>query len=117
MQIKGQSNDDPITELVNQGTSRYSLQHSMSEIINYNSERTYRLPWVCNIPRSANDKYIYISVEMRLDQLATKYYKDPKLWWVIAQVNGIQNPFTEFVVNRLIRIPSLTSLIQNGVTR
>lgn len=117
MADKAKSSKDPITEFVNVGSSRYSLQRAMNDIITFDSVRTYKVPWVCDIPVSDGDKYIYITESMRLDQLAYKYYNDPKLWWVIAQVNDIKNPFTDFVLNKLIRIPSLSRLIQNGVIR
>lgn len=114
---RAKSDIDPITEFVNQGASRYSLQRSMNKIIEFESERIYQRPWTCDLPEAEGDQYIYVTKSMRLDQLAYKYYNDPKLWWVIAQVNNIKNPFTEFTLNTLIRIPSLSRLIQSGVVR
>lgn len=108
---------DPITELVNQNSSRYSLRRPMTEVVDFNSLKLYNYPWNCEIPQSEGDIYIEITSEIRLDKLANEYYGDPKLWWAIAQVNNIKNPLTELAIGKLIRIPLLTSLIKNGVTR
>jgi hypothetical protein len=61
------------------------------------------------------DKYHLLRRGEMLDALAFKYYqnvtKDPsKFWWVIADVNGIDNPFdlkafegTQIVIPNLIK--------------
>lgn len=43
----------------------------------------------------------------RLDLVAEKYYSDPLLWWVIADVNGISDPITDMFSGQELRIPSL----------
>lgn len=111
------SNTDPITELVNQNSSRYSLKRPMNEIIDYNELRLYNYPWDFDIQKSDGDVYIEITNDIRLDKLANDYYGDPKLWWTIAQINKIKNPLTDLKIGMLIRIPPLTSLIKTGVTR
>lgn len=108
---------DPVTELVNQNSSRYSLRRPMNEIINFNDLKIYSYPWACEIQESEGDVYIEITSEVRLDKLANDYYGDSKLWWAIAQINNIKNPLTDMKIGMLIRIPPLTSLIKNGVTR
>lgn len=117
MAILSKSQISTITELVNQNSSRYSLKRPMNSIIEYNSEKVYEFPWQCEINKSDGDVYLYITSSMRLDQLANEYYGDPKLWWVIAQANNLKNPLIEFKIGTMIRIPSLSTLIQNGVTR
>ena len=49
----------------------------------------------------------------RLDLIAYNYYKNPMLWWVIAQANEIYDPFVPMRVGSLIRIPSIESLYGN----
>lgn len=110
------SNTDPITELVNQNSSRYSLRRPMNSVVNFNNLKLYSYPWTCDIQKSTGDIYIEITNSTRLDTLSNDYYGDPKLWWVIAQVNTIKNPLTDLKIGMLIRIPPLTSLIKNGVT-
>ena len=111
------SNVDPVTELVNQNSSRYSLKRPMNEIINFNGIKVYKYPWNCSVQKSEGDVYIEITNDVRLDKLSNEYYGDPKLWWAIAQTNNIKNPLTDLKIGMLIRIPPLTSLIKTGVTR
>lgn len=42
----------------------------------------------------------------RLDLIAAAYLGDPRLWWVIAMLNGILDPYHEVVEGRILRIPS-----------
>lgn len=46
----------------------------------------------------------------RLDLIAYQYYKNPLLWWVIAQANDIYDPFTDMQLGMSIRIPLLETL-------
>ena len=41
----------------------------------------------------------------RIDLIAWDYYKDCTMWWVIARINGIQNPLTDLVVGQTLVIP------------
>ncbi len=41
----------------------------------------------------------------RLDLIAYQYYRDVRLWWVIAEVNNIINPF-EVKSGTILRIPT-----------
>lgn len=63
-----------------------------------------------------DDKYHRVNIHetTRLDILAHQYYKNPLLWWVIAQANDIYDPFISLEPGTLIRIPSLESLYGNG---
>lgn len=108
---------DPVTELVNQNSSRYSLKRPMNGLIDFENLKVYNYPWNCEIQKSEGDVYIEIVSGIRLDQLANNYYGDPKLWWAIAQINNVKNPLTDLKIGMLIRIPLLTSLIKSGVTR
>lgn len=57
------------------------------------------------IPYRDTDIYIIGRSRQRIDQLAYEYYGDPKLWWVIAEVNGIGLGTFTVPVNKRIRIP------------
>lgn len=50
----------------------------------------------------------------RLDLIAYKHYKNPNLWWVIAQANNIFDPFQDLEVGTLLRIPNITRLYGNN---
>lgn len=69
-----------------------------------------------SIPRSSNDTYHRLqSHEVnRLDLLAHQYYKNPLLWWVIAQANDIYDPYAHMEVGTLIRIPAIETLYGNN---
>ena len=45
------------------------------------------------MPRKMRSQAAYLEHELkvgeRLDSLAEDYYGDPRLWWVIAQANGV----------------------------
>lgn len=49
-------------------------------------------------------EHIYIEGE-RLDQISTKYYKVPTLWWYIAQNNPSIKDFNNIVPGTVIRVP------------
>ena len=40
------------------------------------------------IPATANDTYIITTGGDRYDTLALQFYKDSKLWWIIAAANN-----------------------------
>jgi len=56
------------------------------------------------IPKSS-DLYIVVRDGQRLDTLANQYYKDAKLWWVIAQANNITGGTMFVKPGSQIRIP------------
>ena len=47
----------------------------------------YRIARYPEIPISALDLYIQTQIGDRLDILASKYYKDNQLWWIISVAN------------------------------
>lgn len=107
------SDIDNVVNVVNQSTSRYSLQRTT--IKEYEGARMYEYPYQPEVPRSLDDKYIYVTENVRLDQLAHSEYGDSKLWWIIAKVNSIFNPLDELKYGTVLRIPTLTSLISHQV--
>jgi len=56
----------------------------------YDGKRFFRTTTYPSIPVDPTDSYIYPSSEDFLDTLANHFYKDPTLWWVIAQANGLK---------------------------
>jgi len=67
------------------------------------------------IPRGVNDIYVITTEGDKYDILATAYYQDPSLWWVISSANA------EYTQNSLyppvgvqLRIPlNLETIIQS----
>ena len=50
----------------------------------------------------------------RIDLIAYKYYKDVRLWWVIADANDVLNPL-ELQVGSILRIPSYERVMMQVV--
>jgi|TARA_R110000851_G_scaffold303630_2_gene461275 hypothetical protein len=57
------------------------------------------------IERKSNDRYIIGARHDRLDNLAFKYYKDTRLWWIIARANNIGKGNFNVPIGTQIRIP------------
>lgn len=68
------------------------------------------------VPESKNDRYhrVQSHEKTRLDVLANKYYRNPLLWWVIAQANDIYDPIAEIPAGTLLRIPDIEVLYGNN---
>lgn len=68
------------------------------------------------IPNHPNDIYHRIKSHevTRLDILAHEYYKNPLLWWIIAQANDIYDPFISLEPGTILRIPAIESLYGNN---
>ena len=47
---------------------------------------TYRFP---EVSKRNTDYYIFSREGDRLDLLENEFYKDPRLWWVIAEANNL----------------------------
>jgi phage tail protein X len=61
-------------------------------------------------PLSDSDTYIRTSTVERLDILASKFYGDTTLWWVIAAANGLGKGSLYVPVDIVIRIPDSRSI-------
>lgn len=61
------------------------------------------------LPESEEDTFFLIEGQhiRRPDLIANEIYGNAELWWVIADVNNIRNPITDFTANKLLRIPPL----------
>ena len=73
------------------------------------NKKTYYKPLKYpNIPLRTNDLYIRTKIGDRLDSLASFFYKDVRLWWIIANANPrtIRRDSYALKPNSQIRIPS-----------
>jgi|TARA_Y100000296_G_C4931446_1_gene136824 hypothetical protein len=70
-------------------------------------KRIYKTVRYPEIPRSFSDIYVYTTIGDRYDTLASQYYNNSSLWWIIANANGTmnQNSLTPPIGSQ-IRIPS-----------
>lgn len=58
-----------------------------------------------------NDIYIITNIGDRLDLLASKYFNDVNLWWIIAQANHIGKGTLNIIPGTQLRIPQNLSKI------
>jgi len=54
------------------------------------------------------DSDIYVAVQTgdRLDTLASKYYNDSRLWWIIASANNIHDAPIGLEEGMILRVPT-----------
>ena len=57
------------------------------------------------IQKKPNDIYIIGSQHDRIDNLAYKYYKDSRYWWIIARANNLGMGDLTVPIGKQIRIP------------
>ena len=55
---------------------------------------------------SNNDYYIVARAEDRLDLIATDFYGDPRLWWVVAMANDVPGDSMFVPYGFQLRIPA-----------
>jgi hypothetical protein len=65
----------------------------------------YQATILPSIPKNAMDITIATETGDRLDTLATQFYGDPGLWWVIASANNIHTAPIGFKDGTVLRIP------------
>lgn len=80
-------------------------KYRTKEGIVYNTNAIYPL-----IPESEDDIYIIASVSDRYDKLASQYYNDSTLWWIIASSNNHQKASLNPTPGAQIRIPASKEL-------
>jgi hypothetical protein len=69
------------------------------------------------IKPSNDDLYIISEGGDRLDILASKYYNDKTLWWIIATANNLNDASLSIVPGTQMRIPSNISKILNDLEK
>ncbi len=79
----------------------------------WDGKQVYSTLILPTIPFSSDDIYIITNETMYLDELANTYYKDPSLWWIIAQSNSIGKGRLSVPIGIQLRIPQNPSAILN----
>jgi hypothetical protein len=64
-----------------------------------------------------NDMYIISQQSDRLDILASKYYNDQSLWWIIATANNLNDASLSIEPGIQMRIPSNISQILSDLEK
>jgi hypothetical protein len=76
----------------------------------YDGKRVFRTTRYPKIPYYYDDLYVIATEADYLDSMAYKYYKDPTLWWIIAQANGIKATL-KAPTGKQLRIPRNPDII------
>lgn len=95
-------------------TDAMSRYHSLRHIIDSNSNVYMESPNSFNL---SEDGCTYHQVEVgeegRLDIIATTYYQDPSMYWIIALANNIIDPFI-IIPGTILKIPKFSVLFEPG---
>lgn len=59
-----------------------------------------------------DDTFYEVRYGDKLDALAHRFYDNGELWWVIAEVNNIPDPFEPLPVGKMLRIPSRRTVLE-----
>ena len=73
--------------------------------IDKDGKRVYETTYYPQIPLGNADTFITAKIGTRIDNLASQYYGDSSLWWIIANANGFKGKVV-FKPGDFIRIPS-----------
>ena len=71
----------------------------------FDGKIVYRPKIYPNIPLRDDDIYVATETGDRLDTLATQFYQNPNLWWIIAAANNIHTAPIGFKDGTILRIP------------
>ena len=82
----------------------------------WDGKRSFGTRLYPNIPVTSSDIYVVTNESDTLDNLAFKYYKNPSLWWIIAQSNNIGKGKLSVPVGLQLRIPTNITTILNNYT-
>lgn len=77
-----------------------------ARLIRLDAVEHWQMPEYPEVPEAADDISHVVADNERVDQIATRYYGAPELWWVIALANGWRLVPNDVVPGRTIRIPS-----------
>ena len=87
--------------------SRYTTTNIMKDLNGKRRRSTTIFP---TIPATANDTFIITTSADRLDKLASAFYDDVSLWWVIAAANGLGKGSLYVPADSIIRIPDVSTI-------
>lgn len=91
--------------------SRYRQVRFFPELENSFAQWNYKTE---TIGSDSQDKFYETKVEdsYRMDIISYKVYGNPYFWWVLCLVNGIRNPFMGPEPGQVLRVPSMTKIIE-----
>lgn len=69
------------------------------------------------ILEQADDTTYTVTDGDRIDLIANKFYGNPRLWWIVAVANDLDDLPTDLYGGRLLRIPSPRYITQEYFTQ
>ena len=75
--------------------------------ITYDNEVMYEIRSNIAVPDDDSDEFYNVKDGDSLRQIAFAFYNNARLYWVIAELNLILDPFAALEPGKLLRIPTL----------
>jgi len=73
------------------------------------NDQVYKISHMPEIPKSATDRYIISREGDRLDLLANQFYKEPRMWVVLAIANNLGKGSFVVPSGVQIRLPDISA--------
>jgi phage tail protein X len=73
------------------------------------NDQVYKITYMPEIPKSASDRYIISREGDRLDLLANQFYKEPRMWVVLAIANNLGKGSFAIPPGKQIRLPDINA--------
>lgn len=95
--------------------NRLSRYNTLKRVVNEEGDIYIETPNKVIIPETSSDAFYSVEkgYEDRLDLISFKFYNTPLLWWAIAEMNNISNPF-DVKAGLVLRIPTMSSIYASG---
>lgn len=95
--------------------NRLSRYNVLKRVVNEEGDIYIETPTKIVIPETSSDAFYSVEkgYEDRLDLISFKFYNTPLLWWAIAEMNNISNPF-DVKAGLVLRIPAMSSIYASG---
>ena len=91
----------------------YFSRYLKDRVINDTEHLYYEYDSYIDLSNFRYVEHIITSSEVnRLTIIAQKYYNNPLYWWMIAQMNGLTNPFETPAVGSTIKIPYRDDIVR-----
>ena len=83
-----------------------------ADLVSYDGVEFWDLLDLSDVPIQSDDIFHTVIQLDRIDSIATKYYGDPVLWWVIAAANDLELVPTSIYEGQTLRIPAPRYILQ-----
>ena len=100
-----------VDDLVTQSAQEHSRYKSLKRLMNTSGDSFIETPERIIFKESTSDAFYKVEAGFvnRLDLISNMFYGTPKLWWVLAYVNHLDNPF-KVDSGVILRVPKRSSI-------